>query len=180
MSLYIIAHCESCYNRRKIFTGRINSVLTPIGHKHARVLAKRLKNKKIDIAYVSPLIRARQTLKYILKYHPDTKVVVDKRIIERDYGELSRKSKEKFKREYPELYPIYHRSYDTPPPGGESMKQVENRVMPFVKEVVGLMKKKKVNVLVVAHGNSIRPVRKYFEEAMNQENHKDKIFTYKI
>jgi len=184
-NLYVVAHCESCYNKMGIFTGRVDSVLTALGHEHAEVLAGRLKKEKIDIAYVSPLTRARQTLKYILKYHTETKVIVDKRIIERDYGELSRKSKKKFERENPKLYPIYHRSYDICPPGGESIKQVEDRVIPFVKEVTELIKKKRINVLVVAHSNSIRPIRKYFEglskdEVMNLDNNKDKIFTYKI
>jgi 2,3-bisphosphoglycerate-dependent phosphoglycerate mutase len=180
-----LTHCESCYNRLGIFTGRIDSKLTIKGHEHAKRLAEELKNKKIDIAYVSPLTRARQTLKYILKYHPETKVIIDKRIIERDYGELARKSKKKFERENPTLYPIYHRSYDVCPPGGESIKQVEGRVIPFVKEVAELIKKKRINVLVVAHSNSIRPIRRYFEglskdEMMNIDNNKDKIFTYKI
>jgi len=185
ITLYVITHCESCYNRKNIFTGRINSVLTKRGHEHAKILAERLKNIEIGIAYTSPLTRARQTLRHILKYHPETKVVVDKRIIERDYGELSRKSKEKFKRENPKLYPIYHRSYDIAPPGGESMEQVEKRVLSFIKEVIEIMKKKQVNVLVVAHGNSIRPIRRYFErltknEMMKLENYRHKIFTYKV
>jgi len=183
--LYVITHCESCYNRLGIFTGRVDSILTKGGHEHAKILAKKLKNKKIDIAYVSPLTRTKQTLKYILEYHPETKVVVEKRIIERDYGELSRKSKKKYEKENPKLYPIYHRSYDICPPKGESIKQVETRVIPFIKEAVEKIKRKKINILVVAHGNSIRPIRRYFEglskeEAMNQDNHDDKIFTYKI
>lgn len=185
INLYVVTHCESCYNRRGIFAGQVNSILTKRGHKHAEILAERLKNEKIDIAYTSPLVRARQTLKHILKYHPETKIVVDKRIIERDYGKLSRKSKEKYRREKPKLYSIYHRSYDVPPPGGESMKQVEKRVVEFIKEVVESMKKSSNNVLIVAHGNSIRPIRKYFEklspeQMMKLKNLIHRVFRYQI
>jgi 2,3-bisphosphoglycerate-dependent phosphoglycerate mutase len=183
--LYVVTHCESCYNRKGIFTGRVDSVLTKKGHDHAHILAKRLKSKKIDVAYTSPLTRARQTLKHILKYHPETKVIVDERIIERDYGKLSRKSKEKYEKQHPKLYPIYHRSYDVAPPGGESMKKVEKRVIGFVKEVIKSMEENDNNVLIIAHGNSIRPIIKYFEkltskEMMELENLKHKIFQYEI
>ena len=183
--IYILTHCQSCYNNLGIFTGRVDSVLTQKGHKHAKRLAKQLKNASIDIAFVSPLTRTKQTLKHILKYHPETKIFVDDRIIERDYGKLSKKSKAKYKRENPDLHPIYHRSYDVPPPGGESIKQVEERVLPFIEDMLKLMNKKKVNVLVVCHGNSIRPIRRYFEhlsveEMMNLEHQRHKIFKYKV
>lgn len=185
LSLYVITHCESCYNKSGIFTGRVDSVLTPNGHEHAKRLADKLKNERIDVVYVSPLTRAKQTLKYILKYHPEAKVFVDRRIMERDYGKLSKKSKAKYKRENPDLFPIYHRSYDVPPPGGESIKQVEGRVSPFIKDILEVMKKKRVNVLVVSHSNTIRPIRKYFKKLTNKqmmelEYQRHKIFEYKV
>jgi 2,3-bisphosphoglycerate-dependent phosphoglycerate mutase len=183
--LYVLTHCESCYNKRGIFTGRVDSVLTRKGHKHAERLAEELRDKKIGLAFTSSLRRAKQTLGHILVYHPETKVRVDDRIVERDYGELSRKSKAKFAREHPELYPVYHRSYNVPPPGGESIKEVEERVLPFIKEVLELMRRKRINVLIVAHGNSIRPIRRYFEkltveQMMKLEYFRHKIFEYKV
>ncbi len=183
--IYLLTHCESCYNKLGVFTGRIDSVLTKYGHEHAELLAKKLKDKRIDIAYISPLKRTKQTLKHILKYHPKTKVITDKRIIERDYGKLSRKNKNKYEREHPDLYPIYHRSYDTPPPGGESIKEVEKRVLPFINEIVANAKKLNINVLIVTHGNTIRPIRRYFEklsidEMVKLENNQHTIFEYKI
>ena len=104
-TIYVITHCESCYNQKGIFTGRINSVLSGKGHKHARQLAQQLKNTDIDIAYSSSLDRTKQTLKHILKYHPNTKVYIDDRIIERDYGKLSGKSKTEYAKNYPDLFP---------------------------------------------------------------------------
>ena len=152
---------------------------------HAKMLANKLKNERIDIAYTSPLKRSKQTLKHILKYHPETKVVVDKRIIERDYGELSGKNKDKYRKKYPDLYPIYHRSYDVPPPGGESIKEVEKRVLPFIEEIITNIKKNNLNVLIVTHGNAIRPIRRYFEklsvdEMIKLENNQHTVFRYKV
>jgi len=183
--LYVLTHCESCYNHLGIFTGRVNSLLTPNGHRHATRLAKELEDKKINVAYTSPLTRAKQTLRHILLYHKNTKVVIDKRLVERDYGRLSRKSKDKYKREHPDLFPIYHRSYDVPPPGGESIKQVEERGIPLIKEIVSTIKKDHINVLIVTHGNTIRPIRKYFEglandEMMDLENLNHKVYRYEI
>jgi 2,3-bisphosphoglycerate-dependent phosphoglycerate mutase len=132
VQLYLITHCESCYNQKHIFTGRLNSHLTQDGNKHAREMAKKLQNTHIDLAIHTSLARTKETLDYILKFHPKAKVEIDDRIIERDYGELSGKSKDKYQREHPDLYPVHHRSYDVPPPGGESIKQVEARVIPFL------------------------------------------------
>ena len=184
-SIYVVTHCQSCFNKRKIFTGRINSQLTKEGHNHAEKLAKKLKNKKIDVVYISPLLRTKQTLEHVIKYHPKAKVFVDKRIIERDYGKLSGISKEKYKKEHPDLFPIYHRSYNIPPPKGESMKQVEKRVLSFIHDLLALIKREKVNVLIIAHGNSIRPIRKYFEKLTNEqmmklEHQRHKIFKYQV
>lgn len=185
INLYVLTHCESDYNKRGIFTGRVDSKLTKNGHDHAKTLAHKLKNHDIDLAFTSSLSRAKQTLKHLLKYHPETKVVVDDRLIERDYGELSRKSKKKYQREHPDLFPIYHRSYVVPPPGGESMVEVEERVLSFTRDLIKLMRGQRINALVVAHGNSIRPIRKYFEnltseEMMKLKTHRHRIFKYRI
>lgn len=182
--LYVLTHTETYYNKNRIFCGTMNSVLTKLGHRQAEKIAKKLKDKKIDLAFLSPLTRSKQTLAYILKYHPNLEAIVDERINERDYGRLTRKSKIKYKRDSPRLYEIYHRSYRTSPPGGESMVEVENRVRSFLKDTVALMRRKKANALIIAHNNSIRPIRRYFEkltpkEMMKHDNY-NKIFTYKI
>jgi 2,3-bisphosphoglycerate-dependent phosphoglycerate mutase len=72
-----------------------------------------------------------------------------------------------------------------PPPGGESIKDVEERIMPFIKEVLRNMKEHKVDVLIVSHSNAIRPIRKYFEgltnkQMMELEHLRHKIFKYEI
>ncbi len=184
-TLYVLTHSESDYNRRGIFTGRLDVGLTDVGDHKAQLAAEILKYQKIDLAYRTSLKRTGQTLDYILQNHPETKVIVDDRLIERDYGELSGQSKAEFKRDHPDLFPAYHRSYDIAPPGGESMKTVEERVLAALEEILATIRRDHVNVLIVAHSNSIRPIRRYFEhltpeEMMKLEHLRHQIFTYKI
>lgn len=184
-TLYVTVHTESTFNRRHIFTGHIDAKLTARGVEEAKELAEQLKPVRLDLAYVSPLVRAKDTLKYILSYHPDTTIIIDRRLMERDYGSLSGKSKDKFAREHPDLYPIYHRSYDVPPPGGESIKDVERRVMPFIREIEAKIARERINVILCAHKNTIRPIRRYFEhltpeETMRLEHRNDVIYRYPI
>jgi 2,3-bisphosphoglycerate-dependent phosphoglycerate mutase len=82
-------------------------------------------------------------------------------------------------------FDIWHRSYDTPPPGGESIKMVETRVQSFIADLIPLMRRKRVNVAISAHGNSMRPIRRYFEDLtikqmMNLEIPFDEYFKYII
>lgn len=183
-TLYVLTHTETYDNKHRIFSGWRDSALTGLGHRQAGVQAKKLKKSHIDAAFVSPLKRTRQTLKHILKYHPGIKIYTDKRLIERHYGKLEGKSKPKYKFKYPDLYPIYHRSYETPPPGGESMLGVEKRVLQFLREVLAMMKKQKVSAVIVGHNNSIRPIRKFFEKLTAKQimatDNRHKIFRYKI
>ena len=168
--IYAFRHSESVHNKKGVFSGRSDVELTTSGRKKAQQIARKLKNKKIDLAFTSPLSRTKECLDYILKYHPETKVVVDKRLLERDYGKLTGKNKKEYARKYPKLFPIYHRSYDVSPPGGESMKQVDKRVNLFLKDMLNTIKEENIKVVIIAaHGNSIRPIRKYFEGLNNKE-----------
>jgi 2,3-bisphosphoglycerate-dependent phosphoglycerate mutase len=188
--------------------------MTEEGFKNARKIAKKLKRKKIGVAFQSRLSRSKNTLKEVLKYHPECKkVITDDRMIERSYGKLQKRSHKEFideiesivvrsiekkygkmkrhsknifgERIAKEIYDIYHRSYRVPPPGGESIEMVEKRVKYFIRDLLKLMKEEKVNVAISAHGNSMRPFRKYFEkmtvkEMMKIENPYDKYFEYKV
>jgi 2,3-bisphosphoglycerate-dependent phosphoglycerate mutase len=164
--IYIFRHGETYFNRSKRFTGWTDSKLTPKGHKEAKLIAKQLKDKKIDVAFQTRLSRSKDTLKPVLKYHPECKkVITDDRMIERSYGNLSKKFHKTIIDKYGQKqYDIWHRSYDVPPPKGESIKMVEKRVNRFIKDLIKMMKKDKVNVAISAHGNSMRPFRKYFEK----------------
>ena len=186
-SIYLFRHGQTFYNRDKIFTGWKDSKLTPIGHKQARIVAKRLKDKEINIAYHTRLSRSKNTLKEVLKFHPECKVVlVDDRMIERNYGIVQGISHKKYISDNGiEKFDFYHRDYRSKFPKGESIEMVEKRVNSFVKDLIKMIKKEKVNVAISAHGNSMRPFRKYFEklsvkEMMSLENPYDRYFEYKI
>ena len=185
--IYLFRHGQSKYNESKRFTGWLDIGLTKKGISQAIAIAKKLKNKKIDVAFQTKLSRSKDTLKYILRYHPECKqIITDNRMIERSYGKLEGKYHKTIIKEYgKKQFDIWHRSYDLAPPKGESIKQVEKRVLSFIKDLTKFIKKNKVNVAISAHGNSMRPFRRYFEklsikEMMKLENPWDDYFEYEI
>lgn len=187
LKIYLFRHGQTYFNRDKRFTGWTDSKLTQQGIKDAKKIAGKLKNKRFQIAYQTRLSRSKDTLKYILKYHPECrKLVKDDRIIERRYGKLQKHKHKTIIRKYgKKKFELWHRSYATPPPGGESIKQVEKRVLAFIRDLIKFMKKEKVNVAISAHGNSMRPFRRHFEKfsikkMMELENPWDTYFEYTI
>lgn len=187
LHIYLFRHGQTYFNRDKRFTGWKDSRLTPLGKKQAKIIAEKLKNKRIDVAFVTRLSRSKDTMKEVLKYHPECKaIIINDKMIERSYGKfeglyhktvISKYGKEKFDK--------WHRDYDYPPPGGESLKMVEKRVLSFIKELIPFMKRNKFNVAISAHGNSMRPFRRYFEglsieEMTKLENPWDDYFDYII
>ncbi|MFC1728635.1 histidine phosphatase family protein [Nanoarchaeota archaeon] len=214
LKIYLFRHGLTYYNKHHWFTGHIDSKMTPKGIANAKKIARKLKSKEFQVAYHSHLRRSKNTLKEVLKFHPECKEVIeDDRMIERNYGKLQKHSHKEFMEEVEhlitdamekryghmrkkakkkfgemvaqEVYDIYHRSYDVPPPGGESVKMVEKRVSAFIKDLLKKMKKEKVNVAISAHGNSMRPFRKYFEKLslkkmMELENPWDDYFEYTV
>lgn len=216
MKIYLFRHGETMFNRDHKFTGWKEANLTPKGIKQAKLIAQKLKHKKIDIAYQSHLSRSKDTLKEVLKFHPECKeIITDDRMIERSYGKLQGyshnwlikksgekdyktmlhwhkidqlhgKEKQEFIQKHGEAdFKVIHRSYNIPPPNGESVKMVEKRVNAFIKDLIKKMKKEKINVAIATHGNSMRPFRRYFEkltikEMMQLENPWDDYFEYTI
>lgn len=185
--IYLFRHGQSKYNESKRFTGWLDINLTQRGISQAKTIAKKLKSKYIGIAFQTRLSRSKDTLKYILKYHPECKkIITDNRMIERSYGILEGKYHKTIIREYgKEKFNIWHRSYNNSPPKGESIKQVEKRVLSFIKDLINFIKKNKVNVAISAHGNSMRPFRRYFEklsikQMLQLENPYDDYFEYTI
>jgi 2,3-bisphosphoglycerate-dependent phosphoglycerate mutase len=185
--IYLFRHGETHYNRSKRFTGWIDSRLTPRGIGQANTLSEKLKEKKLQIAFRTRLSRSSDTLKIVLESHPECrKVIVDNRLIERSYGNLQRKFHKTIIRKYgKKQFDIWHRSYDVPPPGGESIKTVEKRVLSFIKDLINTMRQEKANVAISAHGNSMRPFRRHFEnltidQMMKLENPYDNYFEYVV
>jgi len=169
-TVYLFRHTQTFDNARRIFSGRRDSRLTPLGIKQARMLARKLKNKKFDVAIISPLTRCFQTIKEVLVYHPKVPIEREKLLLERDYGLLTGRSKEKLMREDFEKAVLYRRSYDFPPPQGESIKVVQTkRVYPFCQKLVKRLKQQRINVAVCCTNNTMRLVRMFFEKLTIEE-----------
>lgn len=187
VNIYLFRHGQTYYNRDKIFTGWKDSKLTPLGIKQAKALGVQLKNKKIDVCFHTILSRSKDTLKEVLKFHPECEELIEANdMIERSYGNLSGFSHKKIVEKYGEKkFGEWHRGWDTRPPKGESFKDVEIRVRRFISDLKKFMKKEKVNVAISAHGNSIRLFRKVMEGLTIEKTKEikipyDKIFTYKV
>lgn len=167
--LVLVRHGESEWNKLNLFTGWRDPDLTEKGVTEAVRAGRFLKAKGLafDIAYTSALKRAQRTLDLILAElgQEDLPVVRDQALNERDYGDLSGLNKDDARKRWGEQQVlIWRRSYDIAPPGGESLKDTAARVLPYYKTHVWPDVKAGRDVLVVAHGNSIRALIMYLEE----------------
>lgn len=164
-TLFVFRHGQTDDNINRIFSGMREAQLTPVGIKQAEQLAEKLRGKKIDVGIYSNNIRARDTLNLALKYHPDVKKENTNTLLERDYGDLTGKSKIELNEEDPELCQKYRRSWDFPPPNGESLKMVwDGRVKKFCEDIENRIREEKINVTVSCTGNTMRLIRMYFED----------------
>ena len=173
LSLYLF-RTGKVKSKENIFLGWINAPLEKKGISEAKVVAKKLKNKNIGVAFCSDQIRGKQALAQVMKYHKNSKIIIDPRLRERNYGIFSGHEKELFKK-YFKNYPEIHRGYNANIPRGESLVDVSKRVFPFMKELMKFMQSEKVNVVICAHTNSMRAIGEYLEDlpeehAINIEN----------
>jgi 2,3-bisphosphoglycerate-dependent phosphoglycerate mutase len=183
--LSVFRHAETTDNSRSLFSGWRDPVLTSKGLLQAQEVSEQLSKEKIDYAFTSHLKRARKTLEIVLKKHGDVTVFVDDRLIERCYGKLQGKSKQKLVAERPEWFARVHRGYDFPPPEGESLKMVEKRTLPFLVQLEAWLQRNPGNVAISCHGNSMRPIRRVFEhlslqEMLRIENPQDHAMSYAL
>ena len=163
--LYIFRHSQTYDNVRRMFSGRRQTSLTAVGNKQAEAMAEKLKGKKIDLFISPPLKRCQQTLTPLRKFYPQIPCLQKKELVERDYGRLTGTSKLQAMKLYPEKAILWRRSWDMPPPDGESLKQVwEKRVLPFCHWLEKEMKIKKNNVAYCGTNNTLRLFRMYFEK----------------
>jgi 2,3-bisphosphoglycerate-dependent phosphoglycerate mutase len=183
--LIVFRHGETFDNREKIFSGFRQSDLTPQGIEEAKEIGEKLKAEPVTKAYQSDLIRSQHTLDLVLNgWHKNVEIITDARIKERDYGDLTGQSKTAVEKENPGQYKLWHRSYEVAPPNGESIAMVEVRVLSFLNEMLPTFGKEDV-VLISAHGNSLRPMRRFFEhisidEMCSFEHTPGKIYRYEI
>ena len=159
--LVLVRHGESEWNKLNLFTGWKDPGLTEKGIAEAKAAGRVLKSKgyKFDVAFTSVLSRAQRTLTLILEELGQTDLVThkDQKLNERDYGDLSGLNKDEARKKWGEdQVHIWRRSFDVPPPGGESLKDTAARVLPYYQAEIWPQVKAGRNVLVAAHGNSLR------------------------
>ncbi len=162
-TLILVRHGQSEWNLKNLFTGWRNPALTEQGIEEARATGRKLKAAGIvpDLYFTSALQRAQHTLDLILEELGITDVTItrDKALNERDYGDLAGLNKDDARAKWgEEQVLIWRRSYDVPPPGGESLKDTAARTLPYFNDVILPALKAGKTVLIAAHGNSLRSI----------------------
>ncbi|HEY0218668.1 MAG TPA: 2,3-bisphosphoglycerate-dependent phosphoglycerate mutase [Afipia sp.] len=159
--LVLVRHGQSEWNLKNLFTGWKDPGLTDKGIAEAHEAGRKLKAEGLsfDVAFTSQLVRAQTTLDLALKELDQTNIPVTKNLAlnERDYGDLSGLNKDDARKKWgEEQVHVWRRSYDVPPPGGESLKDTLARTLPYyVQEILpGVLRGQRT--LVAAHGNSLR------------------------
>jgi 2,3-bisphosphoglycerate-dependent phosphoglycerate mutase len=158
--LILVRHGQSLWNLENRFTGWVDVPLTDLGREEARRAGNKLGGYSIDVAYTSSLRRAQETLDIIVNtLGEEIPVIRDPALNERHYGDLQGLNKEQTAQIHgEEQVKIWRRSFDVPPPNGESLKDTAARTLPFFERcIMGDIRQGK-SVLVVAHGNSNRAI----------------------
>jgi 2,3-bisphosphoglycerate-dependent phosphoglycerate mutase len=157
-TLVLVRHGQSLWNQENRFTGFVDVPLTEQGRNEARKAAEALQGLKFDVAYTSALTRAQQTLAILLETLKQSPPVIrDAALNERHYGDLQGLNKADAAKEFGEKQVhVWRRSFDVPPPNGESLEMTAKRVLPFYDRAIAGDLRQGKNVLVVAHGNSNR------------------------
>ena len=172
MNLILIRHGQSEWNALNQFTGWKDPDLTAKGIEEAHNAGRIINNLKInfDLVFTSALVRAQNTAEIILKeLNQPLSTIKNQALNERNYGDLAGLNKDDARKRWgDEQVHIWRRSYDIPPPGGESLKDTGERVLPFfMKEILPHVCKGK-NVLVAAHGNSLRSLIKFLDNISDE------------
>ena len=180
--LVLVRHGQSEWNAKNLFTGWKNPGLTEKGLEEAKITGKKIKEQNIifDIHFTSELKRAQLTGEIILSEIGQESLETVKNIAlnERDYGELSGLNKDESREKWgEEQIHIWRRSFDQPPPRGESLKDTADRVIPYFEKVIEPLIYDKKNVLICAHGNSLRALVMHIEKISPEEIVKKEIAT---
>jgi len=170
--LVLLRHGESQWNLENRFTGWVDIPLSPRGEEEARKAGAILKTTRFDIAFTSVLQRAEKTLQIVLEIvgQKDLPVIRDKALNERHYGDLQGLNKAETAKKFGDYQvKLWRRSYDVAPPNGESLKDTAARTLPFFeKEILSQIRKGK-NILVSAHGNSLRAIVMHLDKLTKEQ-----------
>lgn len=171
-TLVLVRHGQSQWNLENKFTGWVDVDLTPQGEKEAQSAGQKLKGTKFDKAYTSDLKRAQRTLQIILKEIGQSNLPIekDKALNERHYGDLQGLDKAETAKKYGDKQVhIWRRSYDIAPPNGESLKDTAARTLPYFNSKIVPDLKSGKNILVSAHGNSLRSIVMELEKLTQEQ-----------
>lgn len=180
--LVLVRHGQSEWNLKNLFTGWADPGLTEKGIAEAKDAGERLRAKgfQFDVAFTSVLSRAQRTLTLMLDKlgQQNLETIKHQALNERDYGDLVGLNKDDARKKWgDEQVHIWRRSYDTPPPGGESLKDTADRVLPYYEKVILPRVLAGEKVIVAAHGNSLRALVMALERLTPDEILKKEIAT---
>ena len=159
-TLVLVRHGQSLWNLENRFTGWVDVPLSENGVAEARRAGELLNGFRFDVAYTSALTRAQETLRILLEtMGAQPPIIRDQALNERHYGDLQGLNKEDTAKRYgADQVKLWRRSYDVPPPNGESLEMTAKRTLPFFDRCIAGDLRQGKNVLVVAHGNSNRSI----------------------
>ena len=173
-NLILVRHGQSEWNEKNLFTGWENPGLTEKGSeeaKHAGMLIKQL-DIRFDCLFTSALVRAQLTGSIILEKidQTDLNIIKDKALNERFYGDLQGLNKDECREKWGEdLVQTWRRSFDKGPPGGETLKETGERVLPYYLNDIHPLILENKNILITAHGNSLRSLIKYLDSISDED-----------
>ena len=172
--LVLVRHGQSEWNAKNLFTGWKDPDLTQLGIDEAEKGGELLIEKQIsfDVLYTSVLIRSINTAQIILKKIGQEQIPTfrDEALNERNYGDLAGLNKDDARKKWGEdQVHIWRRSYDVPPPGGESLKNTGERVLPYFENKIKPLIAEGKNILIAAHGNSLRSLIKELDNLSDDE-----------
>ncbi len=174
MNLVLVRHGQSEWNALNLFTGWKDPGLTDQGRQEANQAGQLIQslNLDFDVMFTSALVRAQLTGDIILNIIKQTHIptIKNQALNERNYGDLAGLNKDGARAKWgAEQVQIWRRSYDIPPPGGESLKDTGERVMPYFNQEILPLIKKGQNILISAHGNSLRSMIKFLDNISDTE-----------
>jgi len=170
--LVLLRHGESQWNLENRFTGWVDVPLSSKGEQEAREAGQKLKAFRFDRAYTSVLKRAIDTLQIVLEVIGQTDIPIqkDQALNERLYGELQGLNKAETVQKYGEQQvKLWRRSYDVRPPGGESLQDTAERVLPYYEKHIRPHVLAGRTILVSAHGNSLRALVMHLDGLTREE-----------
>jgi 2,3-bisphosphoglycerate-dependent phosphoglycerate mutase len=173
-NLILVRHGQSEWNAKNLFTGWKDPGLTELGVKEAKDAGKLIANKGIlfDLMYTSMLTRAQKTGDLILQEmrHPEITIIKNEALNERNYGSLAGLNKDAARKKWgDDQVHIWRRSFDIPPPNGESLKDTAERVLPYFKSEIMPKVIEGSSILIAAHGNSLRSLIMELDSISSEE-----------